>query len=574
MADLPPPASLPYPECVPVLTDGVITLRAHLAEDIPRIVAQCNDSQSMDNLPLPRPYGVAEARAFLDTVREAWERPGGNREWVVTDESGAFLGSVNLHARADRRAEVGFAMHPDARGRGRCARAVRLLAERAFDEGAEVLRWRAVAGNWGSRRVAWACGFDVPVTVTAGGLDHAGTPRDVWHAALRRAEPMQPRYPWRDVPTLRGPRVRLRELGDEDGQWLPERVDPAGARLGSAAMPTSGEYAAWLAQVRERAAVGESVQWAVTDRHTDVVLGAVQVFGLGTSGGVRGGRVGYWLPADHCGRGLIGEAVDLVVDAAFRPEAEGGLGLTRLGADCAADNLASAQVLRGCGFLPSGRDRAALDPGIGPGVDLARFELLATDDRDAQRVRPCVVPVLQTQRLRLRPWADTDAPDPSDDPDEKATRFMPAGAQPTAARFAEWLGVRRAQVDTGEVVSWCIADRVSDRALGGILLFRLGVVPGRFQGELGYWLFPSARGHRFVAEAIVPVLEHAFRPVTDGGLGLVRVHAGADRDNEASQAVLRSAGLREWGRDRQAWRRADGSLADGVYFELLANDPR
>ena len=42
----------------------------------------------------------------------------------------------------------------------------------------------------------------------------------------------------------------------------------------------------------------------------------------------------------------------------------------------------------------------------------------------------------------------------------------------------------------------------------------------------------------------------------------------------ATAAILRRAGLREWGNDRQAWRRADGSLSDGSYVELLATDPR
>ena len=55
---------------------------------------------------------------------------------------------------------------------------------------------------------------------------------------------------------------------------------------------------------------------------------------------------------------------------------------------------------------------------------------------------------------------------------------------------------------------------------------------------------------------------------------LRRVHAGADDDNAASIAVLRRAGLRVWGQDRDAYRRSDGSLTGGVYVELLATDPR
>ena len=58
----------------------------------------------------------------------------------------------------------------------------------------------------------------------------------------------------------------------------------------------------------------------------------------------------------------------------------------------------------------------------------------------------------------------------------------------------------------------------------------------------------------------------------EGGLGLTRLHAGTDSDNYVSQSILRAAGFTQWGADHQAWRRADGSLSDGVYFELLASE--
>jgi len=102
----------------------------------------------------------------------------------------------------------------------------------------------------------------------------------------------------------------------------------------------------------------------------------------------------------------------------------------------------------------------------------------------------------------------------------------------------------------------------------------MGPVEGRFQGELGYWLTPGARGRRILGEALTPVIAHAFTPVESDGLGLVRLHAGTDRDNIASQSILRSAGFDQWGADHQAWRRRDGSLSDGAYFELLAETDR
>ena len=189
-----------------------------------------------------------------------------------------------------------------------------------------------------------------------------------------------------------------------------------------------------------------------------------------------------------------------------------------------------------------------------------------------------VPPVFETTRLRLRPWRDTDGPGPGEGPDADSLRFMPAGAQPGPDDFPAWLARRRRDMDAGGELHWCIADRTSDAVtsnsmFGNIQIFRMGPPEGRFQGELGYWLRPGARGRRIVGEAIEAVAAYAFRPVADGGLGLVRLHAATDSDNYASQAILRSAGFRHCGADHKAWRRNDGSLSDGLYFELLADEP-
>ena len=368
----------PWPECVPTLTDGVVVLRAHRQADAPRIVEQCTDPASMEYLPLPRPYTLESAHEFLAKVRTGWAKLDGAREWAVTDSTDVFLGSVNLHDRSERRAEIGFGLHPEGRGRGLMARAVRLLAQRAFDEGIEVLRWRAVAGNWASRRVARACGFGMPSTVTAGALDHEGRPRDEWHADLRAGQPLH-------------------------------------------------------------------------------------------------------------------------------------------------------------------------------------------------RPRP-LPPVLETASLRLRPFRPDDGPrSVQDEPDLQAVRFTPAGAVPTTDGFSDWLVEREARQEAGEALVWCLAERHTDLAVGMVVLFGMGPQEGRFQAELGYWVYPSQRGRGHLAEALPAVRELAFAPSEEGGLGLRRLHATVDAENLPSLAVLARLGMREWGRSHTSWARTDGSLADGVHVELLSS---
>jgi RimJ/RimL family protein N-acetyltransferase len=177
----------------------------------------------------------------------------------------------------------------------------------------------------------------------------------------------------------------------------------------------------------------------------------------------------------------------------------------------------------------------------------------------------------ETPRLRLRPWRDTDAPGPGQGPDSESLRFMPAGAQPGPDDFPAWLGRRRHDMKAGTDLHWCLADVTSDVMLGNVQVFRMGPVRGRFQGELGYWLRPGARGRGLIGEALKPVIAHALTPREHGGLGLLRLHAATDSENHASQSILRSAGFTQWGADHQAWRRSDGSLSDGTYFELLAS---
>ena len=149
-----------------------------------------------------------------------------------------------------------------------------------------------------------------------------------------------------------------------------------------------------------------------------------------------------------------------------------------------------------------------------------------------------------------------------------------AGAHPDASSFPAWLRRRQLSQDADEHLDWAIADRETDHVLGNLTVFRLDPVANRFQAEIGYWLHPTARGKGVVPEVMPAIIDHAFAPVSEGGMGLARLYAATDLDNVASQAVLLRAGFRRWGQDRHAFRNADGDVTDGAYFELLSTDER
>ena len=191
-----------FPDDVPVLTDGTVRLRAHCPQDAAAIVEQCTDPESMRFTAVPRPYGPRQAREFLELVGREWEAssPISARSWAIDLGSlpgpGPFAGSIDYRPTGAGTAEVGYGLHPKARGRGLAARALNLALGYAFGEdGIEVMHWRAVVGNWPSRQAAWRCGFRVEGTVR-GFCPLPGGPQDAWVGSLRRDDPRRPREPW------------------------------------------------------------------------------------------------------------------------------------------------------------------------------------------------------------------------------------------------------------------------------------------------------------------------------------------------------------------------------------------
>jgi RimJ/RimL family protein N-acetyltransferase len=379
-----PPAA---PSPVPPVTDGVVTLRAHTPGDVDAIVEQCTDPEMQRWTTVPRNYSREDALGFLAQVRRAWAEPDGNRHWAiefVDGEEPRFAGTIDLRrGESPRTAEVGFGLHPAARGRGLMSRAVRLAATHAFTDdlwGAPVQRihWRAIAGNGGSRRVAWSTGFTFHGTLPETHLDLAdpsGPGLDSWHASLGAADPVTPQIPWFSPVPLEGESVLLREWRDDDVESIEERNDPP-HWMPERSVLNRGTFADWLYRRRSLMAAGEAIEWCVADVTTDRALGNVTLFSRGAPMTGDTAELGYQLNPAARGRGVMREATRLVVGLALRPTVEGGLGLRRLVAQTAADNAASNRVLEALGFVVYGRERAVDRLPDGSWGDGLHWELL------------------------------------------------------------------------------------------------------------------------------------------------------------------------------------------------------
>jgi RimJ/RimL family protein N-acetyltransferase len=125
-----PGAPLRHPD--PPLSDGVVTLRAWRRDDIAAVAAFGRDEDNVrfgDVAPGDR---KEEAAAFLATM-ERRRRAGDGLSFAVTDAGGAaVLGTCDIRLPSPGVGEIGYLLHPPARGRGAMTRAVRLMVAWGF----------------------------------------------------------------------------------------------------------------------------------------------------------------------------------------------------------------------------------------------------------------------------------------------------------------------------------------------------------------------------------------------------------------------------------------------------------
>lgn len=362
-----------YPDCVPVLTDGVVTLRSHIESDVARMTQMGQDPEAARWTAIPQPYDTSHARSFIEeVVVPGWERH--HRGWAI-EYDGAFAG--NLDVRGKGVANVGFMLHPDARGHGVMVRALRLATRWVFDNTeVEVVHWRAHVGNVASLRTAWAAGFTLHGT-SPGFLYERGRAIDAWTASLGPDDDGTRRTPWWGSPVLEGTKAVLRPFRDSDVPRIVEAcTDPETRHWVPVPAPYTEEVGrGYLNSSAWNTATGTMALWAIADPDSDVLLGNLAVLRMDNR--TLTGEIGYWMHPDARGRGVMTEAVQLVTNHALAPIDQGGLGRRRLTLYAAAGNAASNAIALKAGFTHTGTMRAAERLGDGSYDDLNAYDLLA-----------------------------------------------------------------------------------------------------------------------------------------------------------------------------------------------------
>lgn len=364
------------PDRAPVLEGEDVRLRPHRPEDVGELLAHLHDPRTQLWTDAPGRVGTEDVCAWV----AGRERDLANavRLDLAVESGRRCAGTVSLVADGARAAYLEYGIAPWARGRGLGVAALRVLLPWAFAElDLDQVLWRAVAGNWPARRVAWHLGVRIEGTVR-GLLELHGTRVDAWVGSLLATDPVYPRSPWPAPPRLGTPEVTLRPHRAADLPDIVEACNDAASRQWLPDLPAPYDHddaRAHLEAVAENRAAGRAVHWVVTGSDGDRLAGEIGVWEQ-QRGRVRGGEIGYWTHPRYRGQGLARTAVGLVARYALLPEDVGGFGFDRLVIRVAEDNLPSQRVALAAGFRPVGRETCSERLRDGRLTDMLRFDLV------------------------------------------------------------------------------------------------------------------------------------------------------------------------------------------------------
>ena len=182
------------------------------------------------------------------------------------------------------------------------------------------------------------------------------------------------------LPTLRGERVSLRQLREEDADALFDVFsDPEVTRYWSSPPMTDRiEARALLAEIDTLREEGTLLQWGIVEAGGGSVVGTATLAEINREH--RRAELGFALRRGLWGRGLASEAVSLLLDQAF-----GAMGLHRIEADTDPGNQSAMRLLERLGFRREGYLPQRWFVG-GQWHDTVLFGLLKPDWRPDRRV--------------------------------------------------------------------------------------------------------------------------------------------------------------------------------------------
>jgi RimJ/RimL family protein N-acetyltransferase len=174
-------------------------------------------------------------------------------------------------------------------------------------------------------------------------------------------------------------------------------------------------------------------------------------------------------------------------------------------------------------------------------------------------------PIIETERLILRPFSLDDAPEVQRLAGERDiaanTLTIPHPYEDGMAE--EWISTHQEGFDKGELFNLAITRR-SDGALIGAI--GLVVKPQHECAELGYWVGKPYWNRGYCTEAARALVGYGFE-----SLGLNRIYSHHFVRNPASGRVMQKIGMAHEGRLRQHVKRW-GAFEDLEQYGILRNE--
>lgn len=174
-------------------------------------------------------------------------------------------------------------------------------------------------------------------------------------------------------------------------------------------------------------------------------------------------------------------------------------------------------------------------------------------------------PVIETERLRLRPLRSEDAPRLFEIfSDHEVMRYWNTAPWASVDEAHTFLKESAEAMKCSRAMTVGVADKDSGLLLGKCMLFNYAAESKR--AEIGFGVARQQWGKGYAVEAARALLQYAFDT-----LGLRRIEAEIDPLNAASARTLERLGFVREGLLRQRWE-INGVVSDSALYGLLAED--
>jgi RimJ/RimL family protein N-acetyltransferase len=343
-----------------------IALRPWRDQDADAVAEACGDPAIAHYLPfLPQPYTRQDALEFFRHKPEDLA--------IVDAGTDRVLGSVGSSPRGDGIVEVGYWVAPWARRQGVASAALDRFATTLFESGLQRVYLVTALTNGASQRVAVAGGFVREGIARASTRTRDGGWQDMVVWARTVGDPPGPSA--RVLPDLPGGGltdgvVTLRPIVEEDGPstyQMRSLPDVSGRSVVSTPM----DPAVVTRQCAESASkwlAGQRAETTIRDATDGTYLGEIALFY--SEPALREAMIGYSLTPEARGKGYAARAARLITDWGFE------IGMARMIAGTAPDNIASQRVLEAAGYHREGLQRSRLPGPDGTRIDNVQFAKL------------------------------------------------------------------------------------------------------------------------------------------------------------------------------------------------------